>query len=546
MPTENHLSVAVLGIYLLALIVLGWIGYRKGTNDEEDYFLAGRTQNWWVTSLSIMATYFSAFALLGAPGMVYREGVAFALFSLNLPIAGLAIYALGTKIWSLGKTFGYVTPADLICGYYGDRHTLRLLVSLTAFLWVIPYIMMQFQAGGLIWSRLFPGESAFEQGTVLLAFVTAIYVLVGGMRSIAWSDVLQGLLLMGGMLLGGITILALTGGPVSFGQKLMELPASSLTLPGNSGTWHWPKMMSVVLFAALAGILQPAQWMRLYSSKNREALRKSALCFSICLPPCFLLGTMLVGLGGQILYPLQWDETGLVQASSAVGGYDEIFVVILRDVLPNALGSLGVLLGSITLVAIMAASMSTADSSLHALSAVTVRDIYKSFFRPTSGERESLNVGRLVIIFSTALAVFLVIRGKHLEEAGDSSEILQMLVALGLVAVAFTSQLLPITIDILFIRRGTCLGAIVGLALGLTGAFIFGPLLNSFVTGLEAWDQWNLLQWLHENVEDLKTVIPIDASAWGILFNSIGFATVSFFSRPVDREIRKAFANLVG
>jgi Na+/proline symporter len=152
----------------------------------------------------------------------------------------------------------------------------------------------------------------------------------------------------------------------------------------------------------------------------------------------------------------------------------------------------------------------------------------------------------LVIIFSTALAVFLVIRGKHLERAGDSSEILQMLVALGLVAVAFTSQLLPITIDILFIRRGTYLGAIVGLVLGLTGAFVFGPLLNSFVTGLEAWDQWNLFQWLHESVEDLKTVIPIDASAWGLLLNSIGFATVSLFSRPVDGKIRKAYANLVG
>jgi SSS family solute:Na+ symporter len=405
--------------------------------------------------------------------------------------------------------------------------------------------MMQFQAGGLVWSRLFPSTYAFEVGTILIAAVTAIYVLVGGMRSIAWSDVLQGLLLMGGMLLGGIAVLTLTGGPTSFGQKLMELPTSSLTLPGNSGTWHWSKMMTVVLFAALAGILQPAQWMRLYSSKNREALRKSALCFAICLPPCFLLGTMLVGLGGQILYPLEWDESGFFRSSSAVGGYDEIFVVILRDVLPSVLGSFGILLGAVTLVAIMAASMSTADSSLHALSAVTVRDIYKRIFRPNSGERETLNVGRLVILFASVLAVFLVVRGKHLERAGDSSEILQMLVALGLVAVAFTSQLLPATIDVLFIRRGTSLGAVVGLTLGLTGAFVFGPLLGSFANASEAWDKWNLVQSLLRNVEILKTAVPIDASAWGLLFNTVGFAGVSLFSKPVSKETRKAFANLV-
>ena len=545
MPIDNNLSVSVLGLYLLALVVLGWIGYRRGANDEEDYFLAGRTQNWWVTSISIMATFFSAFALLGAPGMVYREGVAFALFSLNLPIAGLAIYALGSRIWRIGKTFGYITPADLICGYYGGQKTLRLLVSLTAFLWVIPYIMMQFQAGGLVWSRLFPGMYAFEQGTILLAAITAIYVLVGGMRSIAWSDVLQGLLLMGGMLLGGIAILTLTGGPANFGRKLMELPASSLTLPGNSGTWHWSKMMTVVLFAALAGILQPAQWMRLYSSRNREALRKSALCFAICLPPCFLLGTMLVGLGGQVLYPLEWTESGHFQASAAVGSYDEIFVVILRDVLPSVLGSFGILLGAITLVAIMAASMSTADSSLHALSAVTVRDIYKSIFRPESGERESINVGRFVIVLASGLAVFLVLRGKHLERVGDTSEILQMLVALGLVAVAFTSQLLPMTVDILFIRRGTSLGAIVGLTLGLAGAFAFGPLLGSLATASEPWDRWNLIQSLLKNIEILKTAIPIDASAWGLLFNTLGFTGVSYFSKPVPEETRNAFSDLV-
>ena len=120
-----------------------------------------------------------------------------------------------------------------------------------------------------------------------------------------------------------------------------------------------------------------------------------------------------------------------------------------------------------------------------------------------------------------------------------------MLVALGLVAVAFTSQLLPATIDVLFIRRGTSLGAVVGLTLGLTGAFVFGPLLGSFANASEAWDKWNLVQSLLRNVEILKTAVPIDASAWGLLFNTVGFAGVSLFSKPVSKETRKAFANLV-
>ena len=77
-----HLT--VLTLYLLMLIAFGVVGYRRGTDTEDDYYLAGREQGWIVSSCTIMATFFSSFALLGAPGMVYRDGAVFALFSLCL------------------------------------------------------------------------------------------------------------------------------------------------------------------------------------------------------------------------------------------------------------------------------------------------------------------------------------------------------------------------------------------------------------------------------------------------------------------------------
>ena len=63
------------------------------------------------------ATFFSSFALLGAPGMVYRDGVVFALFSLNVPVAGVAIYLLGDRIRKIGRQHGYITPADMISAH---------------------------------------------------------------------------------------------------------------------------------------------------------------------------------------------------------------------------------------------------------------------------------------------------------------------------------------------------------------------------------------------------------------------------------------------
>ena len=140
----------VLGCYLLMLLAFGIAGYRKSKNTEEDYYLAGRGQGWLVSSLTIMATFFSSFALLGAPGLVYREGVVFALFSLNVPLSGACVYFLGARISRIGRAKGYVTPADMICGYYGESKALRLLVALIGVLYAVPYVIMQIKAGGIL------------------------------------------------------------------------------------------------------------------------------------------------------------------------------------------------------------------------------------------------------------------------------------------------------------------------------------------------------------------------------------------------------------
>ncbi len=119
----------VLGGYLLLLLVLGIFGWLKSTGGEEDYYLAGRGQGWVISSLTIMATFFSSFALLGAPGLVYKEGVVFALFSLNVPVAGLCVYLLGVRIWRLGRKYRFVTPGDMVSDYYGTKFSLRMLVA---------------------------------------------------------------------------------------------------------------------------------------------------------------------------------------------------------------------------------------------------------------------------------------------------------------------------------------------------------------------------------------------------------------------------------
>ncbi len=537
--------------YLLVLLGLGVLGYARSKPSEEDYYLAGRAQGWFITSLTIIATFFSAFAFLGAPGAVYRHGVVFALFALNVPLAGATVYLLGARIRRIGQSKGFVTPADMISDYYGSPVTLRLLVALAGYLYAIPYVMIQIKAGGEISAVMFKGRQlslgvlgtfdAFQVGAVVLALITMFYIMIGGMRSVAWTDALQGLLLIGGMLLGGMAVISAFGGVRGFGEAVSALPATSLTSPGPVAAFPWSKMLTIVMFASVGSLVQPAQWMRFYSASSSQSLKRSALLFALALPPCFLLGVMLVGLGGQSLFPLVGDGAEAV-AHPAVEQPDRILIVVLRGQLPVMLGAtVGTVVASLVIVAIMAASMSTADSNLHALSALTVRDVYDRFLRPQSTQIERLWVGRGVIVVTTLAALVMVLRSYSTPAADSSFDVMRMIALLGLVAIGFSCQLLPLTIDMLFLRRGTAAGAACGLAAGLVGAFFFGGMFDPLAAAADG----TFCEPVVAVIQGLKQAVPMDSTAWGLLWNVPVFVVVSCFTRPVDADRRNEYGRLV-
>ena len=279
-------------------------------------------------------------------------------------------------------------------------------------------------------------------------------------------------------------------------------------------------------------MIQPAMWMRFYAARSTEVLRRSALIFAAVLTLCFFFGVMLVGLGGQVLYPLvdeygayAIDAAGKVLPHPAVGQtageFDQILVVVLKNHLPELLGSFGAVLAALILVAIMAAAMSTADSNLHALSALITHDVYNQFVRPHASQREKTWVGRLLIALVTGLALFLVILGRQSEHNP-----LGMIVVLGLLAIAFSTQLLPLTVDMLYLKKGTRQGAIAGLVTGLATIFLLSPFFPMLAGNA-----------LEDMLASMKSMI--DTGAWGLCANVLVFAVVSNCTRtdaPPEQE----------
>jgi Na+/proline symporter len=308
-------------------------------------------------------------------------------------------------------------------------------------------------------------------------------------------------------------------------------------------------------------MVQPAQWMRYYSARSCATLRRSAMIFAIVLTICYIFGVMLVGLAGQALYPIAEDgkyrvETvskdnpgqtavALVNPDEAEinwgkilphpkvgklpGEFDQVMIVTLKDNLPKMLGTFGLLLVALILTAVIAAAMSTADSNLHALSGLLTRDVYDRFINPGAGDRAKTWVGRGVIAATTIISLILVIASRHSARFNP----IAMLVPLLFLAVAFSSQLLPVTIDMLFIKRGSRAGAIAGMMTGIVVVFLFSPFWSVFT---EAMGIDNVLR----NIERI-----VDISACGFVCNVIVFALVSMITKRPDVVRVKEFTALM-
>ncbi|MBN2288516.1 MAG: sodium:solute symporter family protein [Candidatus Glassbacteria bacterium] len=510
----------VILLYLGITFSIGTYAWWRGRVTADDYYISARSQGYLVTALAIMATFFSSFAMLGAPGMLYKGGIGFVFFMLNVPICGALIWIIGRPLWSLGKRHGYITPSDLVADYFSSD-TLRVLVALLGFIYIIPYAVIQFKGGGYLFEvitrssdvhlgffTLVQGKislgpfniSTHDFGAVLLASITMVYTIMGGMRAVCWTDVFQGGLLVIGMIVGGIITIFILGGVAGlFGQAAAVStpghPAGEfITLPGPAGMFPVTMIFTFVLVASFGTMASPGQWMRYYSAKNPDALRKSMIIFAVVLTACYFFGTTFIGLGGRVLFP------ELAQA-------DTVYLVILEKYLPLVLASFFV-------TTIMAAAMSTANGNLHALSALITNDIYRRFLRPggKAGQRELVWVGRTVITAASIVSLWIALQPD-----------IGMIFKLGMVSIAVSMQMFPSLIGPLFWKGATRAGTVAGIILGMA------VLLVTFMPekfGITAFG---------------ISPLGIHYGFWGFTFNLAALYVVSRFTRPPSRETVERF-----
>ena len=508
--------ITFVSIYWAYCLFWGFKGARSAKTST-DYFLAGRSIGIWVFVLAATATSFSGWTFVGHPGKIFTDGLPYAFasfYALTIPFTGVLFLR---RQWVLGKAYQYITPGEMYSDYYGGN-SIRLLTVLVAFLFSVPYLGVQLRASGALFNVLTDGLVSINFGMFALSAVVMIYVASGGLKSVAFVDCAQAILLaLGITILGGIAIYY-AGGYGGFTNGLADIVMADVTsgqnltadgysmkvaIPGSiqmvsagskSTGGPWTGIMCMTYMFALMGIQSsPAFSMWAFSNKTSKAFRwQQVVASSMIIGVLLFSFTIFQGVGGHILI-----ANGVLDSANDNNLVPQL-INLLSDAAPWLVGLLA--------VCALAAMQSTGAAYMSTFSAMVTRDIYAKFISPNASDKTQKLSGRVFVIIVTGAALIV---------AANSS---QAIVMLGGLAVAYGFQMYPALIGICYYKGFTQKGVVAGLVIGLIA-----------VTLTDRTSAWFGVPWG-------AYPLTIHSAGWGIFFNLITVFLVSHFSVETDVE----------
>ena len=369
-PVLGSGGIAVMAAYLVSLLALGWMG-RQARKEKSlsDFYLGGRNLGFFVLLLTLYATQYSGNTMIGFSGNAYRSGFAF-LVAVAFMMAVVAMqFVFAPRLHHLSHKHGFITFSDFFFHRYRSR-TFAALISISGIIALLNYVLTNLKAIGTAAETATGGKVTFAQGVIFLSFIILIYETLGGLRSVAWTDVLQGVILAIGCVVIFTVILFTYDGTAGVFADLKEKQPKFW----EPLTWEGYKKWVSTLLVICGGIaIYPHAIQRIYAASDSRKL-KHAYLVMLFMPLFTTLLMIFVGWVGAAQFP------GLDSAAS-----EGITLRMLGELTAKypAMQIVVVLF----LAAVFAAIMSTVDSALLSISSMITQDLYRPLHATMSEER---------------------------------------------------------------------------------------------------------------------------------------------------------------
>ena len=466
-------------IYVAIGLAIAWAVRRQLGLGMSEFFLANRTLGGFISALTYSATTYSAFMMVGLAGFTYRGGVGALGFEFTY-LCGLflAVY-FAPRFWLVGRKYSYISPAELLADRYQSK-AVAIVAAILALVFLVPYGAAQLMGIGFLVSGVSEGAIPVIVGIVLATVLAVAWANIAGMRSVAWTDAMQALI----MIVTSVIVLLLVVylgfggfGPL-FHRMETDIPGL-LKVPAETGMFNFKMYLGLCVPWAFFCLSNPQVSQRLFIPKSVTALKQMIGGF-LCFGFLYTLVTVMWGFSARLLVP------GLPKADLASPS------LLALPIVPR-------FLAIIVMVGIMAAAISTIDSILLTLSSMFARDIYKNL-NPGASEAPELSLGKWVIPVMSLIALVFAIW------ASRGTGLKVMIVSLSVAASAGLLMAVPSIIGAFFWRRGTAVGALASM---IGGAI--------FTMGLQLGGYKPLGHW---------------PGVWGIAVCTVLFIVVSLLTSP--------------
>jgi SSS family solute:Na+ symporter len=380
-------DIAILVLYSCVLIGMG-IYYVRKTRTADEFMVAGRSIPAWAAGLAVMSAYTSSISYIATPGKAFDSNWHPIIFSLCIfPVAWL-VCKYAVSYYRKAKLISVYSFLEERLGAWG-----RIYAAFSFLLYMVGRIAVILYLVSLLLSTFVTWNISIV--IVVIGLITIIYTLLGGMEAVIWTDVMQSVIMIAGIVFCAVSLsLKVFAGPEPLIQSAFDTNKFSF------GSWDLSLSSRTIWVMIIYGItenlrnlLADQNYVQKYSSVPTERAAKRSIWIAMLI---YIPLTAVFLYIGTTLFAFYSHTDKLVQAGITKG--DEVFPYYIATEVPTGLKGL-------IIAAIVAAAMSTVDSALNCSATVMLLDFHKRYFKPDIGEKASVLYLRLATVIWGLLGV---------------------------------------------------------------------------------------------------------------------------------------------
>jgi len=420
-------------VYLVILFVFG-LRVSKRLKSKEDFLVAGRTLTAPVLVGTLLASWIGSGDIFSVSDLSYNHGYSSLIGSAGGWLGIIIVFFIAARV----RRFGQFTVPDILEARYNKWA--RILATITTIVAYVTIVSYQFRGGGWVLNIITEGRVSEKQGMIIVAVFVITYTLLAGMLSVAYLDIFNGLIMIGGIFLALPFLIQHVGG---LGHIVANVTPRQHSFLGNM---TWIQAMGYFVPTFLLALGNGNMYQRFFSAKNEREAKKSVIGWVIGV---ILLGVVLQSLavvGSSYFKGLPASDSG------------KIILFVAHKGVP-------VVVGCALMAAITAVIISTANGFLLVPATNVIRDVYQRFIDPDLSDKKMILYSRMTVIVLGSIAYSLITFFPRILDAAYAAY------------TVYGAGITPALVAVFFWKRATAAGGVLSIIGGL-GTTVIWEIVN--------------------------------------------------------------------